>query len=99
MYILFVICIVLLVLAAILWAASEGEFTTFPATVWIIVTLVLIVMVGRLIPKDDRDPINADVHEEYWNGDIKNLEVYKRTKDSVYLRFKEGAYNLKDTCK
>lgn len=95
MSVLFLMAVILLGIAFLVFVLSDGEFVGISITIWAIATIMLIIIVVNLSPKrigEEPAPV-ANVPEEYWNGDIKNLEVYKRTKDTVFLRFKDSAYN------
>ena|SRR5687768_8267181 len=92
MFALLIISIICLFAAFIVWIFSEGEYNTMPIILWIIATVGFMVIISQEV-NFDKKTINADVPEEYWNGDIKHLEVYRRTPDSIYLRFKAEAYN------
>lgn len=93
MFVLFVIALACFIIAGIFGLTSEGEFDTLSYTLWAVGTILLIVIAANTVPVKDSPNIKADIPEEYWNGDIKHLEVYKRTQDSVFLRFRDTAYN------
>jgi hypothetical protein len=80
-------------IAVIIWAISEGEITSAPLVLWFAATVMLFVVAMTNTDPENTPVIKADVPEEYWDGDMQHLEVYKRTPDSIYLRFRTEAYN------
>lgn len=92
MFALFIVGICCIIIAFLVWLVSDGDLNQFCQTLSILGTIcVLIVATNAII--DEPNGIKVDVPEEYWNGDVNSLEVYRRTEDSVFIRFKDSAYN------